>query len=238
MLKKLWNILWKTIRGIVFTVGIIALLMIILSFTRHPYMLMHYMGTANSEIVEDPDFIVVMGAEGIPGAGSLLRCYYGAEAAKAFPEAKIIIAMPAHKNNFLDSDSWKMAEIISQYGIDKTRFMFEYNGTNTYTQACETKKLLQNFTQTNVLVVTAPDHMYRSILTFEKCGFSNVDGWPAFGTSLEKELLLTQEETRKKVLPPSRNINLRYKMWTYLKIEINLIREWLAIAYYKINGYI
>ena len=238
MLRKIRKTFWKIVRLTVFTFGIIFILMIILSFTRHPYMLMHYMGTANSEIVADPDYIVVMGAEGIPGAGSLLRCHYGASAAKAFPEAKIIIATPAHPNDFLNSDAWKMAEIIAMYGISSNRFVFEFHGTNTHTQACETKKLIANPTKTNILVVTAPDHMYRSILTFEKCGFANVDGWPAFGTAIEKDLLLTPEENKQEVIAPARNISLRYKMWTYLKIEINLMREWLAIGYYKLKGYI
>ncbi len=238
MLRKIGKTLWKSIQLIVATFGVVALIMIILSLTRHPYMLMHYMGTANSKIVATPDFIVVMGAEGIPGAGSLLRCYYGAAAAKAFPTAKVVIAMPAHPNDFLNSDAFEMAEIIAMYGINPGRFMFEYQGTNTYTQACETKKMLENFEKSNILIITAPDHMYRSILTFEKCGFENVDGWPAFGTAIENDLLLTPEENEQLVIASPRNISLRYKMWAYLKIEINLIREWLAIGYYKFKGYI
>ena len=35
-----------------------------------------------------------------------------------------------------------------------------------------------------------------------------------------------------------RSLNIRYNMWSYLKYEITVMREWCAIAYYWIRGWI
>lgn len=237
ILRKTWRFLCNSFKLMIFSLGFIFLAMIILSFTSQPYMAYHWLGTANSEIEAEPDFIVVMGADGMPGPGSLLRCNHAASAAKTFPEATIIIAMPANPEYFLESDPFKMYEIIKMYGIDPHRFRFESEGTNTVTQAREIEKILKPYDDPNILIVTSPDHMYRSILTFEKCGFSGVDGWPAFGAAIEDDLLLDDEE-KDEMIPVSRSIDLRYNMWTYLKLEIDVLREWIAIAYYKFKGYI
>lgn len=236
--KKTGRFLIKGLKLFSIVMGIIFTVMVVLSFTHYPYDALHRLGTINSTIDTIPDVIVVMGADGMPGGKTLLRCTYGAMAAKAFPEAEIIIAMPAHPDHFLGSDPYQMFETIKMYGIDPYRFRFETTGTNTVTQAYAIKKILEGDTARNILIVTSPDHMYRSIRTFEKCGFLHVDGWPAFGAAIEDELLLTEDESEKDLVPLSRNISLRYNMWTYLKIEIDVFREWLAIAYYKFKGYI
>lgn len=238
LLKNIWKFVKKTFRLLIFALGILFLVMIILSFTRHPYMAYHQLGTVNSGIEANPDFIVVMGADGMPGQKTLLRCSYAAKAAKTFPEAEIIIAMPSHPDEFLGSDPHQMYETIRMNGIDPHRFRFENTGTNTVTQAWAIHRMLEGIPDRNLLIVTSPDHMYRSILTFEKCGFENVDGWPAFGAAIEDNLLLNEDEKESEMIPLSRNISLRYNMWTYLKLEIDVFREWLAIAYYKIKGYI
>ena len=238
MLKNIWKFVAKTFRLLIFTLGVVFLVMIILSFTRHPYMAYHHLGTVNSKIEAEPDFIVVMGADGMPGQKTLLRCTFAAMAAKTFPEAEIIIAMPANPENFLGSDPHQMYKNIMMNGIAPGRFRFEYTGTNTVTQAWAIHEMLEDNPERNLLIVTSPDHMYRSILTFEKCGFRNVDGWPAFGAAIEDNLLLNEDEKESEMIPLSRNISLRYNMWTYLKQEIDVFREWLAIAYYKIKGYI
>lgn len=237
-LKKTGRFLIKGIRLFSIVMGIIFTVMIVLSFTHYPYDALHRLGTINSTIDTIPDVIVVMGADGMPGGKTLLRCTYGAMAAKTFPGAGIIIAMPAHPDHFLGSDPYQMFGTMNMYGIDPYRFRFETTGTNTVTQAIAIKKMLGEDTTRNILVVTSPDHMYRSIKTFEKCGFQHVDGWPAFGAAIENELLLTEDENDSELLALSRSISLRYNMWTYLKMEIDVFREWLAIAYYKFKGYI
>jgi uncharacterized SAM-binding protein YcdF (DUF218 family) len=212
--------------------------MIILSFTDYPYNLYHWLGTHNSEITETPDYIIVMGAGGMPGPEGLMRCHFATKGAMKFEEAKIIITLPYEGENFKDSDTYLMFEEISSKGIDSSRFIFETEGTNTYFQAREIFQLLQNQTNKNLLIVTSPEHMYRCILTFEKCGFENVAGLSSFEHSYDENLLLTEDERSKKVQDINRNINLRYNMWNYLKYEIIILRELVAISWYKIKGYI
>ncbi len=230
--------LYKTLRLIVIFFGVVFILMIVLSLTEQPFWMSYYLGTANSAIQADPDYIVIMGVGGMPGPKGFMRCYFGAEAAKTFPEAKVIIAMPAEAGKFLGSDPFEMYQEVSRYGIDDNRFIFEVHGTDSHSQAVEVFKILKEEPKKNLLIVTSPEHMYRCILTFEKCGFENVDGISSFSTPLNDNLLLTKEEFESESVPLARNITMRYNMWNYLKIEIEIAREFMAIAYYKCKGYV
>lgn len=212
--------------------------MIILSFTDYPYLVYHWLGTHNSEITETPDYIVVMGAGGMPGPEGLMRCHYATISAIEFKDAKLIIALPFEEENFQDSDAYQMFKEINIKGIDSTRFIFEKEGTNTYSQAKQIYNLLQGVPHKNLLIVTSPEHMHRCILTLKKCGFENVAGYPSFEHSYDENLLLTKDERSKKIQDVNRNLNLRYNMWTYLKYEITIMREMIAIGWYKLKGYI
>jgi len=228
----------KVFRILIFSLGITFLMMIILSFTDYPYLVYHWLGTHNSEITETPDYIIVMGAGGMPGPEGLMRCHYAAISADEFKETKLIVALPSEEENFEDSDTYNMFKEINLKGIDSTRFIFETEGTNTYFQAMEIYKLLHNEINKKLLIVTSPEHMHRCILTFKKCGFESISGYPSFEHSYDENLLLTKDERSKKVQDVNRNLNLRYNMWTYLKYEIIIMRELIAIGWYKLNGYI
>lgn len=238
MLKKILKCLMKSLKMGMVSLGFVFLLMIVLSFTDQPFWAYHWLGTSNSKIENVPDYIVVMGAGGMPGPAGLMRCAYAAEAAKIFEDAKIIVAMPALKNGFLESDCYKMQEEICRHTVSCDRFLYETNGTSTYTQAVRIYEMLKTDPRKNLLIVTSPEHMYRCILTFEKCGFENVDGMPAFQASINSNLLFTHEEQAKRVIPLDRSISVRYKMWSYFKLQIDVAREVFALLYYKIKGFI
>jgi len=237
LIKKFLKIFYKTFRYLILGLGIISLVMIILSFTSLPWRIFHQLGTYHDIIEEHPDYIVVMGAGGMPGHESLMRCHFAALAAKEYPETAVIIAMPTPAEAFDESDAKEMAREIQQKGIDENRFLFETKGTNTYTQAKEIYKMLGDKMHKNLLIVTSPEHMYRCIQTFEKAGFRNVYGLPAFEGYLDENTLLTDKEKNERLISPDRSVNLRYNMWAYLKYEITLMREGIAIAWYKIRGY-
>lgn len=228
----------KTTKVVIGIFGILFLLMFFLSFTDQPFWAYHYLGTANSAIESDPDYIVVMGAGAMPGGAGMMRCLYASKAAKVYPEAKIIVAMPAIPGEFIGSEPYKMYEEIQRNNIEAGRFLFETTGTNSYSQACGVYRILKNKSQKNLLIVTSPEHMYRCILTFEKCGFENVDGLSSFSAAIDNNLLITEKEKASKRVPLVRNISLRYNMWNYLKLEIDVLREVVALSYYKIKGYI
>lgn len=218
--------------------GIFTFALIILSFTDQPFWIYYWLGTSKSEMNFSPDYIVVMGAGGMPGPDGLMRCHFAARAAKAYPNSKIIIALPVGEVNPENNNALKMAFEIAKDTVGNDRFLFETEGTNTYSQACNMLEMLANDTSSRLLVVTSPEHVYRSVLTFKKCGFRNVSGFPAFERAFDENLLLTEKEKTEKLKNIDRSLDLRYNMWNYLKIEIILIREFFALTYYKIMGYI
>lgn len=234
----LWHFLLKLLKRLLIVSGIVFLLMIVLSFTDYPYDVYHWLGTTRSEISSSPDYIVVMGAGGMPGPNGLMRSFYARKAALAFPEARIIIALPTGRSALPDSDAWKMYQQISRDQLNPGRFRFETQGINTYTQACRIREMYGIRPISQMLIVTSPEHMYRCILTFEKCGFERVSGLPTFSAGFDSNLLLSEDETGKTAPHIDRNIDIRYNMWSYLKLQVSLLREGAALAWYKLNGYL
>jgi uncharacterized SAM-binding protein YcdF (DUF218 family) len=218
------------------TAGVLFTLMIALGFTEKPYWIYYWLGTSKSQIEKTPDYIVVMGGGGMPGGEGMMRCFYAAAAADSFPNARLIIALPADSLNFSESDTYKMFKELVFRGVDSARISFEIEGTNTFTQA---RKIAGSLKKSNsILVITSPEHTRRSVLTFKKAGIAFVGGWPAFETAIDNNLLLTKTERRQKFQTPERQVSLRYNIWNYLKLEIIIAREFMALGYYKFRGYI
>jgi uncharacterized SAM-binding protein YcdF (DUF218 family) len=235
-IKSVLRKLLRFAKALMMVAGIIFTLMIALSLTDKPFWIYYWLGTSRSQIEKAPDYIVVMGGGGMPGGEGMMRCYYAAAAADSFPQSHVIIALPADVKDFGKSDSHRMFTELIHRGVDSARISFETKGTNTVMQA---RNIAGNLMKSNsILIVTSPEHMLRSVLTFKKAGFEFVGGWPAFETALDFDLLLTKAERTEKLKTPQRQVSLRYNMWNYLKYEIITIREFFALAYYKVMGYI
>jgi uncharacterized SAM-binding protein YcdF (DUF218 family) len=237
-LRQILRFVCRCFRRFFLLAGGLFVVLLVLSFTDIPFKAYYWLGTHPAKLKHAPDYIVVMGAGGMPGAEGLLRCYFTAQVAKEYPEAKIIIALPTLKEWFQQSHAKAMMHEIALRGIDTTRFMFEIQGTNTHQQAVNAVGLCTNHRNASVLIVTSPEHMYRSVATFRKAGFGHVGGLSAFESAFDPDLLTTDEERKQLVLEPGRNLALRYNMWNYLKLEIVVLREALAISYYYIMGWI
>ncbi len=220
------------------TLGIIFFIMIILSFTSQPFWAYHWLGTKKSSFETDPRYIVVMGAGGMPSPEGLMRCYYTAKAAKQYPNSEVIIAMPTLIDFFEISHPYRMYKEIHSKGIDSTRFLFEIQGTNTRTQALEIAKMIPNFDTVSIVIITSPEHMLRSVLTFKKMGFAEVGGIPTFEDVLDEELLLDEAERMQKVKSLDRSVTMRYNMWNYIKYELLVIREVIALTFYWLRGWV
>jgi uncharacterized SAM-binding protein YcdF (DUF218 family) len=128
-------------------------------------------------------------------------------------------------------------------GVDARRISFEAVGTDTRAQAMNQVRNVKCEMQgkgCSILIITSPEHLYRAVLTFKKAGFARVDGMPAFETTIESELAFDDRLLGGKIWMPSigNNITLRYQFWTQLRYEQLIIREWLAIGYYWLNGWI
>jgi|LZCG01.1.fsa_nt_gb uncharacterized SAM-binding protein YcdF (DUF218 family) len=236
MHQKLWQVkegFFRFLKGLLLFLGGIFLLFVILSFTDIPFRIYYWLGTSKAHIEHEPDYLVVMGAGGMPGPEGLMRCYYAAAIAHAYPESELIIALPAEKNRFYQSDTYAMAREITLRGVDSTRILFAAKGMNTRTQALEIAEMLPEKDSSHLLIITSPVHMLRAVKSFNKVGFADVGGLPSFGKALaEKELKV------KEGYPGLDNLDLRYNMWNYMKYQIDIARELLALVYYKFRGWI
>jgi len=235
--------------------GSLFLVLFIFCFTPAPFYTWYNQSMKYAGIHRPPEFIVVLGGGGMPSESGLMRTWYAAKVGNLFTRSKIIIALPGDTADSLSS-VYQMKEELVLRGIPKSRISFESVGTNTRAQAMQIFKIITiydlRFTNikrypssiqhpaSSILIITSPEHLYRSVKSFRKAGFMKVDGVPAFETAIESELSFDDRLLGgKKWLPAiGRNIILRYQFWTQLHYEQLIIREWLAIVYYKLNGWI
>jgi uncharacterized SAM-binding protein YcdF (DUF218 family) len=232
---KYFQFFKKAIKWFFGILGCIFFISFILSFTDIPYYAYHSLGTSNSKIIAKPNVIVILGGSGMPSPDGLIRTYFGYEAAKKYPEAKIIIALPYNENDSLYQLNL-MAKELTIRGIDSSKISYEPLGFNTRSQALNIASMFNNnLDKYNLLIVTSPEHMYRAIKTFKKAGLKIVGGIPTFENPPDSEKI--KDKSLKKDLR-IKNLSLRYNMWSYLNYELIVTREYFAITYYKIKGWI
>jgi uncharacterized SAM-binding protein YcdF (DUF218 family) len=234
-LRGIVSFLLKTGRVILLSSGVIALLMSILAFTPLPYHTRHWLAQHNSKYNFTPEYIIMLGGSGMPSADNLIRLYYTAVAAETYPKATIIIS---HPSDSLMCEMMKN-ELLSKQ-VSEEKILFEKKGTNTRYQVMEIQKRYPNTITSPVIVVTCPEQMWRTVSAFRKAGYSKIGGYPTFSCDMYTDL---QYNTRKlkgsKYMPEvGDNLSVRYNFWNYLKLEITCLREFTALAYYKLNGWI
>ncbi|MFN6943772.1 MAG: YdcF family protein [Cytophagaceae bacterium] len=215
------------------TSGVIFLVLILLSFTDLPYYAYHHLGTVNAKLIKKPEVIILLGGSGMPSPDGLIRTYYAADLAEKFTEARIIIALPynEHETDSLYQLNLMANELILK-GINPERITYEPKGYNTRSQALNIAAMYGEHKPVLALV-TSPEHIYRSIKTFEKAGFSHVGGVPSFEKPPEEDKIKD-----KNAKDQVNSLSVRYNMWSYLSYEILVLREYTAIAYYKCKGWI
>lgn len=232
---KLKNALRKIIRYFFLTLGSICFVFIILSFTDLPYYAYHRLGTVNATLDRSPGVIVLLGGSGMPSPDGLMRTWQTAEAALTYPKAGIIIANSSRGDEYL-SQLRLMAKELLVKGIDSARILFEPAGYNTRSQAVNIAAMLDKQKDTiAVLLVTSPEHMYRSVRTFQKAGFAHVGGSPAFEKPIDEESATDRDGAGDLRV---RSLDIRYNMWNYLKYELIVLREYSAVIYYRLKGWI
>jgi len=215
--------------------GLITFLMLVLGFTSLPYQAYHHLGTTNSALAGDPDIIILLGGSGMPSPDGLIRTYYTAQAAMKYSEAIIIIA---HPHGVVDSlgQLRLMAQELIFKGVDSTRIAFEPYGFNTCSQALHIAAMYAIEKQhLALLLVTSPEHMYRAVKTFNKAGFPHVGGFSAFEKPIDEDKITDKTEAEDLRV---RSLSLRYNIWSYLQYELIVLKEYTAIAYYKLKGWI
>lgn len=227
----------KPLKWILISFGVIFIGIIILSFTTAPFWMYHGLGVCSEKLKTEPKYIVVMSGGGIPSESGLMRTYKAAELAKKFEDAKLIVTMPGDTLDTLSSAYLMKQELVLR-GVSDDRIMFENIGTNTRSQALEVKKMINNNEPT--LIVTSPEHMYRSVQTFKKVGFKNISGEAAFPMPVEAPFLFNDKDLGGNDVVPNigNNTQIRYQFWGHLKLQIVVYREYVAILFYKMKGWI
>ena len=227
------HIFLKIAKWFFITLGGFALIMLILSFTDIPYYAYYGLSMPDSEPIGTPDVIVIPGGSGMPSSDGLIRAYYGATCAKKYPDARIIIALPYNTGSDSLLQLRLMARELIVKGIDSSRITFEPLGFNTWSQAVNIAKMLKDENiKLSLLIVTSPEHVYRAMKTFEKLGFEKVFSYAAFEKPIEEDKLQSKDKMK------GVNLSVRYNMWSYLNYELLVIKEYMAIAYYKLKGWI
>ena len=239
--KRFIKITIKFLKISFISFGSFSLLVVILSFTTLPFWLYYWLGTTNSSILKKPAYIVLLSGSGMPSESGLIRTYYTAQLANQFPTAKIIIAMPSSESQKNDDAAMIKDELILR-NISEDRIIYENKGTNTRSQALNISYLLNSIIKdSSIVLVTSPEHTYRAVLTFRKAGFRIVGGFPTFENSISANITFDDKKLggRTSMIPDVGNsITLRYQFWNHLKYEIIVAREYGAIFFYWIKGWI
>jgi uncharacterized SAM-binding protein YcdF (DUF218 family) len=218
--------------------GLIFIAAVILALTTLPYRGIHWLGTSKAQRTTTPAAIILLGGGGMPSESNLMRSWYTEKAARNYPEAQVIIAMPGDLTDNLSTPRL-MQEELELRGITTSKISFEYQGTNTRGQALHCAALLD--TSLPILLITSPEHTRRAVLSFKKAEFKQVNALPAFENAPRANLLFRDDELGgRKTLTPDvgENMQIRYQVWNHLKYEITFAREMLALGYYKLRGWI
>lgn len=229
MKNKLLNIL----KVVTITLGCIFFLMLLMAFTPLPYYMHHSLGRDpnESDMIFEPDYIVMMGGGAMPSEDNLIRLYYTAEFSKYYHTPVIIL----HPDDSLCAH--RMFDNLVCQGVDTADVMFSHKGRNTRAQVIGLRDDFPEMLNKNLLVITSPSHLTRSVKSFNKADFTSIRGVAAFNEPVDFDLSLNIADMDDDGLLV-RNTKLRYTFWNYLATEINCLREYCAIAYYKVKNWI
>jgi uncharacterized SAM-binding protein YcdF (DUF218 family) len=211
-----------------------CLLFILLAFTELPYWAYYGLAAVEDRLETEPQVIVVMGGDGMPSPSGLMRTYFGIECAQQYENAKVILALPHNDQSDSTYQLRLMAHEFVLKGIDSSRITFEAKGYNTHSQVEAIAKMIPDKNKA-VLVVTSPEHMFRCLASFRKRGFKKVGGNPTFEKPSDEQKLKNKGKAENWQV---RNLTLRYNIWSYMQYEIIVLREYAAISYYWMKGWI
>lgn len=229
--KKGWV---RIIRCFFVTLGVFFLVMMILALTPLPYYMHYHLGKAgDKDRIATPDAIVMFGGAGMPSGSNLLRLYHTAEYARQY-HLPVIIAHP--EDSVCQTE---MLRYLVQSGIDDSDIHFMTQGTNTRSQALGLEKTHPELLTKRLAVITSTEHIKRTVKCLNKVGFKHVIGIPAREATIDFDLSLREQELKgNSVIPSVESTKIRYNFWNYFKLEITCFREYAALAYYRIKGWI
>ncbi len=171
-----------------------------------------------------PEHIVILGGGGIPSDTGLLRTYYGAMHSISYPDASVIVALPADESPETSSVGRMKDELVMR-GVPASSILMVTKGKNTHEQVERIREILgTDSIDDTIHIVTERSHLRRSILCFRKAGFTRVSGIGTYNTGAEADM--------------GAGTFLRYTLWTNLQLQIRVLREIIATGVYKWRGWI
>ena len=207
--------------------------MVALAFTSVPFYAYYRLGQNPSEnnTLLQPRHIVMFGGAGMPSEDNLIRLYHTAALARHFDLPVILV----HPEDSLCQT--EMTRLLRQGGIDSILYMTE--GANTRSQALELIANYPELAEEPFIVITSPEHVRRTVKCLNKAGFQNVIGKAAYPATVDFDLSLKKRKLGgNEAIPSIESVKMRYTFFNYLKLEITCAREYFALAYYKIKGWI
>lgn len=215
--------------------GVVFTLFLILAITPAPFYMHYNLGqdpNQDTTYIFEPQHIIMMGGAGMPSANNLMRLYYTAGLA-SFYNCPVTIALPYDSICHAKIDQYLVNQGVTREIIHDTI------GTNTRSQVLALSENYPELLTTNILVVTSPEHLRRTVKCFNKAGFQQVRGVAAYEGTVDFDLSLENQILKgKETIPSVESTKLRYTFWNYLKLEIDTYREYFALFYYRIKGWI
>ena len=217
--------LYKTFKSLILLTGVLALCALGLALTPLPHKGLNWLRHGPAESPNPPSYIVVLGGGGIPSESGLMRCYAAAELHEEFPEAQYIVSLPADENPE-ESSVGRMKQELIMRGVPENQILIESKGRNTHEQAVEIEKLIgeDEALLRTTLIVSSPYHIRRAILCFKKAGFVQLRSSDAKAIGAEADM--------------GGYTNLRYAFWNNLHLEVDILREYIALKVYRAKGWI
>ena len=225
--------LTKSIIITFFVFGILFFTMLVLAFTSAPFYLHFNLGQNPNDDVEvsNPQMVMMFGGAGMPSEDNLMRLYHTAALARHF-DVPVLLVHP--EDSLCQAE---MTRILRQGGIDSILYMTE--GANTRSQAVELMNAYPELSEKELIVVTSPEHVRRTVKCLNKVGFRNTIGKAAYPATVDFDLSLKKQKLGgNEAIPSVESVKMRYTFFNYLKLEITCVREYFALAYYKIKGWI
>ena len=232
--RKGKNPLLKTIKIIFLVLGIIFSINLIVALTPLPFYMHYNLGVPTSdETYQRVEKVVMFGGAGMPSESNLMRLYYTAGIAKA-NECSVVVVHP--EDSICERE---MRRFLNAYGVEDRQIEFMGQGTNTRSQTVALAQQYSQLISEPLSIVTSPENMKRTLLCMRKVGFQHVIGQAAYEATVDFDLSLREQKLGgKEIIHTVESTNLRYTFWNYLQLEFVCFREYFALAYYKVKGWI
>ncbi|HRH99664.1 MAG TPA: hypothetical protein PK006_01315 [Saprospiraceae bacterium] len=230
--KSLFILINKLLLFGIKLLGFFTVFICVLAFSSMPYREFRRLSVVEPRSSFVPQWIICLSGNEYPSPDALGLFFELGACIKKYPHAQSIYSFPCNSN--CDSKKAALIEELKLRTDSLTHFSIFTEGYNSYSQLYKIAEQLNFKTDAIMLIAPAP-HTFRSIAVLKKMGFTNVCGYSSLSIPFSNE-----ELSQISKMPYGRQVpmDLRYNFWNYLKYEIEIGREWIALLYYKINGWI